>query len=185
MGNNRYNADSDILVDGYNVIKNNLMFRAAELKSLADARALLLRQLQNRYSRTTRRVIVVFDGNDAREQERYEEHIRVIFSRYDETADNVIKRLAAEANAAGRKVEMFSDDEEVRYSVAEHGGAIQTTKQLVKQVNAVPADMEARSRHRQQMRRIYGIDTPYKFEDEQEPAKPHHRKKKKKSSRRR
>ena len=118
MGNNRYNADSDILVDGYNVIKNNLMFRAAELKSLADARALLLRQLQNRYSRTTRRVIVVFDGNDAREQERYEEHIRVIFSRYGDTADNVIKRLAAEAHAAGRKVEMFSDDEEVRHSVA-------------------------------------------------------------------
>ncbi len=185
MGENRYAVDSDVLVDGYNVIKNNIMFRAAELRSLADARTLLLRQLQNRYGRTTQRVIVVFDGNDAREQERYEEHIRVIFSRYGETADNVIKRLAADARAAGRRVVMYSDDEEVRYSVAEHGGAIQTTKQLVTRVNAAPADMEARSRYRQQMRRIYGIDTPYKLEDEQEPAKPYRRKKKKKSSRRR
>ena len=185
MGDNRYAADGDVLVDGYNVIKNNLMFRAAELKSLADARALLLRQLQNRYGRTTQHVIVVFDGNDAREQERYETHIRVIFSRSGETADSVIKRLAADAHAAGRRVVMYSDDEEVRYSVAEYGGAIQSTKQLVKHVNAAPADMEARSRHRQQMRRIYGIDTPYKLEDEQEPAKPQRRKKKKKSSRRR
>jgi uncharacterized protein len=182
MSDNRYAADGEILVDGYNVIKNNLMFRAAELKSLADARALLLRQLQNRYSRTTQRVTVVFDGNDTRERVRYEEHIRVIFSRCGETADNVIKRLAAEARMAGRRIEMYSDDEEVRHSVAEHG-AIQTTKQLVKQVNAAPADMEARSRYRQRMRRVYGIDTPYKLEDEQEPAKLHRRKKKKKSSR--
>ena len=185
MGDNRYTADGDILIDGYNVIKNNPLFRAAEFRSLADARALLLRQLQNRYSRSTQRVIVVFDGNGAREQDRYEEHIRVIYSRYGETADSVIKRLAADAQAAGQRVVMFSDDEEVRYSVAEHGGAVQRTKQLVQQVNAAPADMEARARHRQRMRRIYGIDTPYKLEDEQESAPASPRKKRKKSSRRR
>ncbi|SRR6266487_123630 len=185
MSNNRYAKDRDILVDGYNVIKNNLMFRTAECKSLAEARSLLLRQLQNRYGRTTQRVIVVFDGDGKYEQVSHEQHIRIIYSRYGETADTVIKRLAAEARAADRAVEMYSDDEEVRHSVAEHGGTMQTTKQLVKQVNAAPPDMEARSRHRQQMRRIYGIDTPYKLEDEQEPARSPRHKKKRKSSRRR
>jgi predicted RNA-binding protein with PIN domain len=175
--------DRDILVDGYNVIKNNLMFRAAELKSLAEARSLLLRQLQNRYGHTTHRVIVVFDGDGKCEQVIHEQHIRIIYSRYGETADSIIKRLAAEAQAAGRTVEMYSDDEDVRHAVAEHGGTIQTTKQLVKQVNAAPPDVEARSRHRQQMRRIYGIDTPYKLEDEQEAEPPRSKKKKKKSRR--
>jgi uncharacterized protein len=186
MNDNRYVVDRDILVDGYNVIKNNVMFRTAEFRSLAEARSLLLRKLQNRYSRTTQRVVVVFDGDGKHEQVSHEEHICIIYSRYGETADSVIKRLAAEARVAGRAVEMYSDDEEVRQSVAAHGGTIQTTKQLVKQVNAAPSDMEARSLHRRKMRRIYGLDTPYKLEDEQEeyPQAPR-RKKKKKSSRRR
>ena len=174
----------DILVDGYNVIKNNLMFRAMETKSLAEARTLLIRQLQNRYRHTTHRVIVVFDGDGKHEQISHEEHVRIIFSRYGETADSVIKRLSAEARSAGRQVEMFSDDEDVRHTVAEQGGKIQTTGHLMKQVQAAPRDVAIRSQHRRQMRRIYGIDTPYKLEDELEPDPPR-RKKNKRSSRRR
>src|SRR5450631_4151634 len=102
----------DILVDGYNVIKNNLMFRTLETKSLAEARLLLIRQLQNRYRHTTYRVIVVFDGDGKHEQVSHEEHIRIIYSRYGETADSVIKRLSAEARSAGRLVQMYSDDED-------------------------------------------------------------------------
>lgn len=173
----------DILVDGYNVIKNNLMFRALETKSLAEARLLLIRQLQNRYRHTTRRVIIVFDGDGKYEQVNHDEHIRIIYSRYGETADSVIKRLSAEACSAGRSVQMYSDDEDIRQTVSEHGGIIQTTGHLMKQVQAAPRDVAIRSQHRRQMRRIYGIDTPYKLEDELESDYPSSRKKKKRSSR--
>ncbi|MBV9616166.1 MAG: NYN domain-containing protein [Ktedonobacteraceae bacterium] len=175
----------DILVDGYNVIKNNLMFRAMETKSLAEARMLLLRQLQNRYRHTTHRVIVVFDGDGKHEQVSHAEHIRIVYSRYGETADSVIKRLSHEARLAGRVVEMYSDDEDVRHTVAEQGGKIETTSHLMRQVQAAPRDVAIRSQYRRQMRRIYGIDTPYKLEDELEPDYPSSRKKKKRSSRRR
>ncbi len=175
----------DILVDGYNVIKDNLMFRAVETKSLAEARLLLIRQLQNRYRHTTHRVIVVFDGDGKHEQVSHDEHIRIIYSRYGETADSVIKRLSAEACSTGRLVEMFSDDEDIRHTVAEQGGKIQTTSHLMKKVQAAPRDVAIRSQHRRQMRRIYGIDTPYKLEDELEPDNPSRRKKKKRSSRHR
>lgn len=173
----------DILVDGYNVIKNNFMFRSLEMRSLADARVLLIRQLQNRYRHTTHRVIVVFDGDGKHEQVSHEEHIRIMYSQYGETADSVIKRLSAEARSAGRLVQMYSDDEDIRQTVAEHGGTVETTSHLVKHVQAAPRDMAILSQHRQKMRRIYGIDTPYKLEDE-EPDYPSNKKKKKRSPRR-
>jgi uncharacterized protein len=175
----------DILVDGYNVIKNNLMFRAMEQKSLAESRNLLIRQLQNRYRHTIHRVIVVFDGAGRHEQVGHEEHIRIIYSCTGETADSVIKRLSAEARAVGRAVEMYSDDEDVRRTVVEQGGEIQTTSHLMKQVHAAPRDVAIRSQHRIQVRRIYGIDTPYKLEDELESDDPPRKKKNKRSARKR
>ena len=170
----------DILIDGYNVIKNNEMFKAMELKNFSSARAILIKQLHNKYRETSHRVIVVFDGDGASEQVSHEEHIRIIFSRYDETADNVIKRLAAEAQQGGRDVIMYSDDEEVRQAVSEHGGNPLSTHTLTTKLNAAPRDVAIRSAHRQQARRIYGLDPSRKAEDEEEEYRSHQHKKKKK-----
>src|SRR5581483_1931908 len=158
----------DILVDGYNVIKNNLMFRSLEYKNFAEARNLLIRQLKNRYRSTCHRVIVVFDGNGADEQVSHDDHIRIVYSRYGETADSVSVRLVTEARQAGRRVEMYSDDGEIRASVIEQKGGVQTTRQLMAQFNAAPRDVAQRSSHRQAMRRLYGLDPAYKAEDEQD-----------------
>jgi len=173
----------DILVDGYNVIKKNLMFQNLEIKNLALARDTLIRQLKNRYRQTPYQVIVVFDGNGTREQVDHDEHVRIIFSRHGQTADSVIVRLAAEARNAGREVILYSDDEEVKQNVVEQGGTFLTTRQLAARLNAAPSDVAMRSEHRQMMRRIYGIDPSYKPDDDLEPSR-HVRKKKKKSSRR-
>src|SRR5690349_18723774 len=134
----------DILVDGYNVIKNNMMFHALEIKSLASARDLLIRQLKNRYRHTEHRVIVVFDGDGKREQVYHEDHIRIIFSRHGETADAVIVRLAAEARQTGRAVEMYSDDAEVRENVQQEGGNTRTTGGLTQQLTRGPHDVVTR-----------------------------------------
>ncbi len=174
----------DILIDGYNVIKNNEMFKAMELKNFSSARSILIKQLSNKYRETIHRVIVVFDGDGDLEQVSHEEHIRIIFSRYNETADNVIKRLAAEARQAGRDVIMYSDDEEVRQAVTEHGGKPLSTHTLTTRLNAAPRDVAIRSAHRQQARRIYGIDPSRKAEDEEETYRPQYHKKKKKRRKR-
>jgi predicted RNA-binding protein with PIN domain len=172
----------DILVDGYNVIKNNAMFQMLETRSLASARDILVKQLKNRYRHTMFRVIVVFDGNGAHEQVSHDEHIRIIFSRQGETADRVIARLAAEARAHGREIIAYSDDIEVQQSVMEQGGKKHTTHFLTKRLNAPPQDVEARSRHRQAMRRDYGLDPTAKWQDDEE-APPDTRRKKGKKSR--
>jgi predicted RNA-binding protein with PIN domain len=171
-----------ILVDGYNVIKKNLMFQQLEIKNLALARDTLIRQLKNRYRQTSLQVIVVFDGNDTQEQVAHDEHIRIIFSRHDQTADSVIVRLAAESRKSGREVILYSDDEEVKHHIVEQGGTFLTTRQLTTRLNAAPNDVAIRSHHRQMMRRVYGIDPSYKPDDDLEPSLQT-RKKKKKSSR--
>jgi predicted RNA-binding protein with PIN domain len=175
----------DILVDGYNVIKNNPMFQLVESKNFSEARNVLIKQLKNRFRFSTQRVVVVFDGSGSYEQWSTDEHIWIIYSRHGEKADQVIARLAAEAKLKGTTVSLYSDDTEVKDSVVEHGGSAHTTQQLTRRLNAAPRDVEIRSQHRQRARRDYGIDPRQKIEDDSvyEPHRPH--KKKGKSARRR
>ena len=169
----------DILVDGYNVIKRAPSFQTARLQSLAAARAQLITLLVSRYRHTPHQVIVVFDGDAALEQCSHERRIRIIFSRYGETADSVIARLATDARSAGRDVEIYSDDIEVQQSVTSQGGTAQTTSRLERQVYAAPRDMERRARHRIAMRRRYGLDSQYCDEEKDEPPRMPGKKKKK------
>jgi predicted RNA-binding protein with PIN domain len=169
----------DILVDGYNVIKRGASFQAARTQSLATAREQLIALLANRYRHTPHRVIVVFDGNATVEQVTYERHIRIIFSRYGETADCVLTRLSEEARQAGREIEMFSDDREVKTAASERGGSAYSTQQLERQIYAIPRDVERRARHRLAMKRLYGLD-PWKYDDvddDEPPRRPGEKKK--------
>jgi len=170
----------DILIDGYNVIKKNSMFQLLETRNLAVARDTLIKQLKNRYRQTAYRVIVVFDGNGAREEVCHDEHVRIIFSRQGETADRVIARLAAEAHANGREIIVYSDDIEVQQSVIEQGGQKKTTQHLTRHLNAAPKDVEARAKYRQTIRHEYGLDPTAKWKDDDEmpPVTQHKRRKK-------
>jgi uncharacterized protein len=174
----------EILVDGYNVIKNNSMFKYVEDKSQAEARNLLIKQLSNRYRNSTDRVTVVFDGSGD-ERTHYQDHIRVIYSRDGETADMVIVRLAEEASKVGNEVILYSDDGEVKYNVQKHGGNLLTTRGLVSSLNKTPKDVAARAEFRQAMRRMYGVDPSAKVLDDEEARDvPQSDRKGKKSSRR-
>jgi len=171
----------DILVDGYNVIKRDVSFQALSAKSLVDARQLLVNQLASRYRHTPHQVIIVFDGDGVSEHSVQDRRVRIIFSRSGETADSVITRLAANARAAGREVELYSDDREVRQSVAQQGGRIGSTNKLTKNLNAAPSYLAHLSRHRQLARRQYGLDPTQKHElDNYQPTSSHKRKRGKK-----
>jgi len=167
-----------ILVDGYNVIKQSTSFQTAEAKNLATARELLVTQLVNRYRHTPHQVTVVFDGNETYEQVSHDRRVRIIYSRYGETADSVIVRLAAEARAAGQEVEMYSDDGEVRRAVARQGSEVHTSGQLTDQFNAAPRDVARRARYRQAMYRKYHLHPERDPDDEPEPRRSSRGKKK-------
>jgi predicted RNA-binding protein with PIN domain len=174
----------DILVDGYNVIKNTPSLQAIGAKNLAAARDLLISQLVNRYRHTPHQVIVVFDGSGTREQVSHDRRVRIIYTRYGETADSVISRLVAPARATGREVEMYSNDRELQQSVARQGGGTHTTGQLASELNAAPRDIARRARHRQAMRRAYGLDPLYDPADQPQQKRSSHHKKKGPSHRR-
>lgn len=169
----------DILVDGYNIIRRAPSFQAARAQSLAFARAQLIVLLVNRYRHTPHQVIVVFDGDETLEQVNHDRRIRIIYSRYGETADNVIARLAALAQTNGREVEIYSDDGEVQQAAISQGGTAQTTRQLEREFYAAPRDVERRTHHRLRMRRKYGLDPNYFGKDEDERPDPPGKKKKK------
>lgn len=158
----------DILVDGYNVIMNSNLLHAAG-GSHARAREVLIAQLSQRYHHTPHRVTVVFDGKDTCETVTYEKRIRVVFSRYGETADSVIVRLAAEARGAGREVEMYSNDREVQHAVVKQGGGARVVPHLTEQLNTPSRDVAKRARHRIVVRQLYGLDPNYNPDDEPQP----------------
>jgi predicted RNA-binding protein with PIN domain len=157
----------DILVDGYNVLKRGASLQALGVAHLAAARQALITQLASRYRHTPHRVIVVFDGDGVYEQVSHERRVRVIYSRHGETADSVISRLATEARAAGRQVELYSDDSEVQQAVSQQGGGVRTTGQLTNELNAAPRDVARRFRHRQAMQRRYGLNPSNDPDDEE------------------
>jgi predicted RNA-binding protein with PIN domain len=150
----------EILVDGYNIIRRNPTFKVAGPTALAAARERLIGQLVSRYRHTPHQVTVVFDGAGNVEQVSTDRRVRIIYSRQGETADSVIARLAKETRAAGREVEMYSDDGEVRDAVSAQGGEARSSEQLATQLNAAPRDVARRFRNRQAVLRRYAADNP-------------------------
>ncbi|HET8914045.1 MAG TPA: NYN domain-containing protein [Ktedonobacteraceae bacterium] len=165
----------EILVDGYNVIKNGASFRSIEVRNLAAAREALITQMVSKFRHTPHKITIVFDGDGNSEQTLHDRRICIIYSKRGETADSVIARLTTELRMANREVEMYSDDGEVRYAVMSQGGTAHQTVQLITHLNAPSKDVAARHHHRARMKRRLGIDPNY--DPDAEPEYPHPKKK--------
>jgi predicted RNA-binding protein with PIN domain len=115
-----------VLVDGYNLIRNDPTLSAIEARSLEAGRGALISRLASRFNLQANEVTVVFDGGKALvpypASERYGQ-IRVLYSRRGETADAVIMRMAKEVTP-GRQVLLLSDDREIRNAVQAQGGIV-------------------------------------------------------------
>ncbi len=113
-----------VLVDGYNLIRNDPMLSAIEARSLEAGRRALVSRMQTSFNLQANEVTVVFDGSNAPlpapSSERFGQ-VRVVFSRQGETADDVIKRMIAAA-PPGRQIALLSDDGELRSAVQARGG---------------------------------------------------------------
>lgn len=101
-----------ILVDGYNLIRQSVTLKRYEQRSLEAGRNALIRKLAEYENKKGHRIILVFDGgkSDSFDEGRDREgNINIIYSRHGERADDVIKRLAAQA--VGDVVVVSSDRE--------------------------------------------------------------------------
>jgi predicted RNA-binding protein with PIN domain len=106
-----------LLVDGYNVTKT-----AYPNLSLEQQRARLLASLGSLAARTSVELTVVFDGSDGAVPVALPSPrgVRLLFSRTGETADEVLRRLAAH-EPQGRPVVVVSSDKEIIEGVRRTG----------------------------------------------------------------
>ena len=106
-----------IIVDGYNLIRQSATFSSLDVADMQTGREALIDALAA-YKRVKRhRITVVFDGAGAPYGVSGRENIKgiaVLFSSKGETADTVIKRMAARAREQALIVS--SDRDIVRYA---------------------------------------------------------------------
>jgi predicted RNA-binding protein with PIN domain len=110
------------IIDGYNVIHADPGLLHLQRRSLELARNTLITRLSSNPSLRNDDVTVVFDGTrggSAYESVEHHGRIRVIYSRFGETADEVIKRLV---NSAPGEVRVISNDNDLRSHAASRGG---------------------------------------------------------------
>jgi predicted RNA-binding protein with PIN domain len=113
-----------IVIDGYNLIRQSRSFQRYEQQSLEDGRHALLDTLAA-YKRLKKHPItVVFDGAEVfvtGEQRDRWKGIDVVFSRRGESADRVIKKMAARE---GERAVVVTSDRAIASYAAQQGSAI-------------------------------------------------------------
>ncbi len=87
-----------IIVDGYNVIRQSEQLRIIDLRDMQEGREALQDMLVEYRKRKGHPITIVFDGTYAFSPDTRRQRFRgisILFSRHGETADTVIKRMAA------------------------------------------------------------------------------------------
>lgn len=103
----------NILIDGYNLIRQSVSLRRFERQSLETGRHALISLLSDYKKRRDHKITVVFDGwesGSAQEERDYSAGIDIIYSRRGEKADEVIKRITAHTD---EEIVVVSSDREI------------------------------------------------------------------------
>jgi predicted RNA-binding protein with PIN domain len=108
------------LIDGYNVIRRDPDLSAHETEGLAAGRTALLHLLARVAARVSDPFTVVFDGARPTGGTPSSGRVQVVFSRPPETADDVLRRLAATHRDG---VAVVSSDRAVQHA-ARRAGAV-------------------------------------------------------------
>jgi uncharacterized protein len=87
-----------IIIDGYNLIRNFAPLARAEKIDFSRGRETLLDWLSSYRQKTNQPILVVFDGagkGGLREERDFHKGIKVLYSKTGQTADEIIKRTVA------------------------------------------------------------------------------------------
>jgi predicted RNA-binding protein with PIN domain len=112
-----------IIIDGYNLIRQSQTFSMIEMQDIQLGREALIDALAEYRKVKRHRITVVFDGTSAAGLGRYRDRakgVEILFSRGGETADAVIKKMAA---TEGEKALVVSSDRDVVDFSASAGAA--------------------------------------------------------------
>jgi len=119
-----------IIIDGYNLIRQSDTFSPFDLQDIQFGREALIDALCEYRKVKRHRITVVFDGADAVGFGQHRDRVKGIevrFSRGGETADSVIKRMAARE---GQKLLVVSSDRDVAQFSASQGAATISSREF-------------------------------------------------------
>ena len=125
------------LVDGYNVIRRDAELAQHEAQGLEDGRAALLRVVAAAARASGDPFTVVFDGARRAGGTAAGGQVQVLFSRPPETADDVLRRLAAQLRSGAVVV---SSDRAVRDAAERAGAAAVTAEQFLAALDTAEDD---------------------------------------------
>ena len=137
-----------IIIDGYNLIRQSNIFNPLDRKDIQLGRAALIDTLAVYKRIKGHQITVVFDGSNAPSVSQPKDQIkgiRIKFSRRGESADDVIKRLAASKR---EKALIVSSDQDVVQFALSRGCATITSNgfeekiEMAAHLNANPSHEE-------------------------------------------
>jgi len=113
-----------IIIDGYNLIRQSPRLKHQDQRDIQLGRQALLEELASYQKRKRHRITVVFDGARApiftQSKDRFK-GIDIQFSRMGESADTIIKRMAAREK---EKALIVSSDRDIAVFAMSQGAAI-------------------------------------------------------------
>jgi len=119
----------DVIVDGYNLLRTDPELMMLERAGLESAReALIVRLLNASGLKKARSITVVFDGHKGgysqeRSERRAGGRLTIIYSKLGESADEVIKRMAATRSGEAAQLRVITRDWEIKDAVGQAGAS--------------------------------------------------------------
>ncbi|OGF47981.1 MAG: hypothetical protein A2452_04825 [Candidatus Firestonebacteria bacterium RIFOXYC2_FULL_39_67] len=134
-----------ILIDAYNVMRSTAFADDFDFKILRNQREKFLSLLSEYASRVTHRVIAVFDGAGTGELLSNSENfgnVEILYSSGGESADDVIKKMAAEASNP-RNIMVVSSDKEIMYYVKQCGANVVPAGELYSKIRSKSTPLQS------------------------------------------
>jgi len=131
----------NIIIDGYNLIRQSDSLRRFERFGLEEGRNELIRRLSNFKKKRGHKITVVFDGwiSGSPEEERQKEGgIMIIYSKKGEKADEVIKRIAKKSD---REIIVVTSDRSIADSIGRSGGVAISSPEFEAKVQMFETDV--------------------------------------------
>jgi predicted RNA-binding protein with PIN domain len=128
-----------IIIDGYNIIRQSAQLSEIETQDIQLGREALIHMLISYKKLKGHRITVVFDGIDAPGDHNLSDRvggIDVKYSRRGESADAVIKRMAASVR---EKALVVSSDRDIKSHSESHGATAVDSTEFEEKVNMTMA----------------------------------------------
>ncbi|RBW67738.1 NYN domain-containing protein [Bacillus taeanensis] len=148
-----------LLVDGYNIIGAWPELQRLKKEDLASARDLLIEKMAEYQAYTGYKVMVIFDAHMVPGiQATYKDYrVEVIYTKENETADELIERLAIELKGVRTQIHVATSDYAQQWAIFGQGALRKSARELLEEVKKVQKDISGKVSESNQKKRASKI----------------------------